>query len=460
MHGAAVCQMSTGPQTILLVDDDKHLVVGASAVLRRAGFDVVTAHSGADGYQKAREVRPDLILCDVMMPPPDGFELRRRLSWASETAEIPFVFLTARGSKSEQISGIADGADDYIVKPFERDELVARIRAVLRRHEQGRVSGLRQGSIQIERLMDLSPDVILLVDGAGAIRLANQRARLVLGGRYDAHLIERRVTEFVAPDHAEQCMTCFADVLASDSCSRMVETEFLTADGTRVPMEASLGHFEWQDGIGVQVTLRDISERKRAERDLRRAHEELARAYDATLEGWAMALELRDRETAGHSARVSTTTVRLARALGVPKDEMVHYFRGAVLHDIGKMGVLDAVLQKPGPLTADERAVMQRHPVYAREMLAPIAYLAPALDIPTYHHERWDGSGYPRGLAGEAIPLAARVFAAVDVWDALRSDRPYRTPMSIRDAQQYLRDQRGRHFDPRVVDTFLSLPLD
>ena len=452
--------MSTATQTILLVDDDKHLVVGASAVLRRAGFDVITAHSGVEGLEKAREAQPHLILCDVMMPPPDGFELRRRLSWASETAGIPFVFLTARGSKSEQISGITDGADDYIVKPFERDELIARVRAVLRRHEQGRASGLRQGSIQVERLMDLSPDVMLLVDRGGAIRLANRRARSLLGGFHDANLVDRRVVEFVAADHVDQCMSCFGDVLASAVCNRMVETEFVMADGTRVPMEASLGHFEWQDGIGVQVTLRDISERKRAERDLRRAHEELARAYDATLEGWAMALELRDRETAGHSARVSTTTVRLARSLGVPEDEMLHYFRGAVLHDIGKMGVPDAILQKPGPLTPDERAIMQRHPVYAREMLAPIAYLAPALDIPVYHHERWYGSGYPLGLEGDAIPLAARVFMVVDVWDALRSDRPYRTAMSIRDARQYLRDQSGRQFDPRVVDAFLALPLE
>ena len=124
------------------------------------------------------------------------------------------------------------------------------------------------------------------------------------------------------------------------------------------------------------------------------------------------------------------------------------------------MGVPDAILQKPGPLTPDERAIMQRHPVYAREMLAPIAYLVPALDIPVYHHERWDGSGYPLGLEGDAIPLAARVFMVVDVWDALRSDRPYRTAMSIRDARQYLRDQSGRQFDPRVVDAFLALPLE
>ncbi len=191
--------------------------------------------------------------------------------------------------------------------------------------------------------------------------------------------------------------------------------------------------------------------------DLHRAKEHLELAYDSTLEGWAKALEMRDSETEGHSQRVTETTLRLAAAMGVHESHWIHIRRGALLHDIGKMGIPDSILNKPAPLDEREWAVMRRHPVYAYDMLAPIDYLRQALDIPYCHHERWDGEGYPRGLRQEEIPLDARMFAVVDVWDALNSDRPYRKAWHTSDTLQYIQDQSGRHFDPRVVDTFLSL---
>ena len=190
---------------------------------------------------------------------------------------------------------------------------------------------------------------------------------------------------------------------------------------------------------------------------LQRAHAELAAAYDATIEGWVRALDLRDRETEGHTRRVVAMTERLARAWGLSEAEIVHLRRGALLHDIGKMAVPDSILLKQDKLTPEEEAIMRRHPLYAYDLLAPIAYLRPALDIPRYHHERWDGSGYPYGLKGEQIPLAARLFAVVDVWDALRSNRPYRRAWSQEEAIAYLRAQRGILFDPRVVDVFLRM---
>jgi HD-GYP domain-containing protein (c-di-GMP phosphodiesterase class II)/HAMP domain-containing protein len=191
--------------------------------------------------------------------------------------------------------------------------------------------------------------------------------------------------------------------------------------------------------------------------DLERASLDLLLAYETTLEGWSRALDLRDRETEGHTQRVADLTVRLARALGVPEDDIVHIRRGALLHDIGKMGVPDAILHKPGPLTEEEWTVMRRHPDLARGLLWPIAYLRPSLDIPYCHHERWDGTGYPRGLRGEEIPLAARIFAVVDVWDALLSDRPYRPAWTRERALQYLREQAGRQFDPDVVRAFVQM---
>lgn len=188
---------------------------------------------------------------------------------------------------------------------------------------------------------------------------------------------------------------------------------------------------------------------------LQRSNLDLTLAYDTTLEGWSRALDLRDKETEGHTQRVADLTLRLARARGIEDAELVHIRRGALLHDIGKMGIPDSILLKPGPLTDEEWVVMRKHPVYALELLSPIAYLRPALDIPYAHHEKWDGTGYPRGLTETQIPLAARIFAVVDVWDALTSDRPYRPAWSPEKALAYIRDQAGRHFDPAVVEVFL-----
>lgn len=217
----------------------------------------------------------------------------------------------------------------------------------------------------------------------------------------------------------------------------------------------------------IPVVSRELTEakerlaRREAERTVREREQqallELAAAYEATVEGWSNALDLRDRETDGHSRRVTELTMRLARAMGVGDAECVHIRRGALLHDIGKMGVPDGILHKPAALTPAEWEIMRRHPTYAFELLSPIEYLRPALDIPYCHHERWDGSGYPRGLRGEEIPLAARIFAAVDIWDALRSDRPYRAAWSDRRTRDYLASLSGTHLDPGVTEAFLGL---
>ena len=185
--------------------------------------------------------------------------------------------------------------------------------------------------------------------------------------------------------------------------------------------------------------------------------EELQTAYEATLQGWVRALDLRDKETEGHTRRVTALTQELAREMGVDEEELVHIKRGALLHDIGKMGIPDGILLKPGGLTQKERELMMQHPSLAYEMLSPIEFLKPATDIPYCHHEKWDGSGYPRNLRGEEIPFAARIFAVVDVWDALTSERPYREPMDTAEVRQHIREGAGSHFDPQVVDAFLKI---
>lgn len=190
---------------------------------------------------------------------------------------------------------------------------------------------------------------------------------------------------------------------------------------------------------------------------LQASNEELQEAYHATLEGWVRALDLRDKETEGHTKRVTALTEKLARKMGMDENALVHIQRGALLHDIGKMAIPDGILLKPAALSPEERTLIEMHPVYAYEMLTPIRFLSPALDIPYCHHEKWDGTGYPRGLSGDTIPLAARIFAVVDVWDALVSDRPYRKAMKPEDVKRKLREDSGRHFDPQVVDAFLEL---
>lgn len=191
--------------------------------------------------------------------------------------------------------------------------------------------------------------------------------------------------------------------------------------------------------------------------NLNQTNTELTEAYDTTLEGWSRALDMRDRETEGHTRRVAEMTIKIARELNIPEEEIVHIRRGALLHDIGKMGIPDSILLKPGPLSEKEWEIMRTHATRAYELLNPISYLRAALDIPLHHHEKFDGSGYPQGLKGEDIPLAARVFAVVDVWDALTSDRPYREAWTAKKSLDYIREQSGKHFDPNVVDVFLNL---
>ena len=225
----------------------------------------------------------------------------------------------------------------------------------------------------------------------------------------------------------------------------------------RAPLEADAEWLNFLETLAGQAAIA-IDSAQLFDR-IQRSNVELKLAYERTIEGWSRALDLRDKETEGHSQRVTEMTMRLARALGITNSELVHIRHGALLHDIGKMGVPDAILLKPGQLNAEEWETMQKHPTLAYEMLLPIEYLRPALDIPYCHHEKWDGTGYPRGLKGEAIPLSARIFAIVDVYDALTNDRPYRKAWTREKTLDYIKEQAEKHFDRRVVNIFISSNL-
>ncbi len=313
---------------ILIIDDEPSGRRALESLLLGQGYGLAFACNGSEGLSLARRLEPDLIVLDVMMPEMDGLEYLRVVRGNPRLAEIPIILVTALDDRSSRLAGLEAGADDYIVKPFDRIELRTRIRTIIR------LNRFRK----LQQALSLSEE-----------------------------------------------------------------------------------------------------------------------AYEATLEGWVRALDLREHELEGHSQRVAEMTVRLARVLGIEPDELVHIHRGALLHDIGKIAIPDAILRKAGPLSESEWEIMRRHPEYARSMLEPIAYLRPALQIPYCHHERWDGKGYPRGLKGEEIPRAARIFTAVDIWDALMSDRPYRIRWEGEQVRSYLRANAGVIFDPEVVATFLEI---
>ena len=320
---------------VLIVDDEYIGRETLQSVLEGEGYQLEMAENGFQAIEKAKQLLPDVILLDVMMPGMTGFEVCQRIRTDPQIAEIPIIILTALDDRESLLNALKAGADDFISKPFDRYELRARLLGITRLN------------------------------------------------RYQKLLQERA--------------------------------------------------------------------------KLREANAQLLNAYEATIEGLSHALDLRDRETEGHSRRVTEVTVKLAQALDINEDEITHIRRGALLHDIGKIGIPDSILHKPDTLSEDEWVTMRKHPQFAYNMLSHIEYLHPALAIPYNHHEKWDGTGYPRKLKGEEIPMSARLFAIADVWDALTSNRPYRDAWTAEQALAYIREQSGKHFDPQVVDLFFQV---
>jgi HD-GYP domain-containing protein (c-di-GMP phosphodiesterase class II) len=223
----------------------------------------------------------------------------------------------------------------------------------------------------------------------------------------------------------------------------------------RTPLDADQDWLNFMETLGGQAAI--AIDNAMLFKNLQLSNRELTLAYDKTIEGWSRALDLRDKETEGHSRRVAEMTIKLASQMNIPQPELINIRRGAILHDIGKVAIPDIILLKAGPLTDEEWITMRRHPQIAIELLTSISHLEPALAIPRSHHEKWNGTGYPDNLAGKNIPLAARLFAVVDVYDALTSDRPYRRAWSQMDAMKYIRDQAGAHFDPHIVSAFIEM---
>jgi response regulator RpfG family c-di-GMP phosphodiesterase len=412
--------------------------------------------------------------------------------------------VTALDDRDSRLQGIEAGADDFITKPIDRTELRARVHSITRLNRYRRLQEERsklERQVQrlnalraIDRAITASVDLhvtlnILLqqVTGqlavdAAAVLLFNPHTQVleyIAERGFWTQLIEHkslRLGEGLAGQAVLDGSRVSVPNLAAVPADQM-QADLQRAESFKayfgVPLVAKgkvvgvlevfhrtlfTPDLEWLDFLDALAHQAAIAiDNHRLFDGLQRSNLDLILTYDATIEGWSRALDLRNEEVEGHTLRVAEMTLQLARELGIEESELVHLRRGALLHDIGKLGVPDSILLKPGELTDEEWIVMRKHPAYAHTLLSPISYLRPALVIPYCHHEKWDGSGYPRGLNGEQIPLAARIFAVVDVWDELSSDRPYRPRWPEDKIISHMKAESGKHFDPRAVEAFLRM---
>ncbi len=331
---------------VLIVDDEEAIREVVSTLLETQGYDCRAVGNGRLAVEHLKAASADVVLSDMLMPEMDGLQL---LSWLrSHDAEIPMIMVTAMHDVSTALEAIRCGAYDYILKPFEKDQLFLSVRRAL------------------------------------------EHRRLLLENRHYQRNLEQLVEERTG--------------------------------------------------------------------QLKKALSELEQSYDATLEALGGALDLKDSETVGHCKRVTAFTMVMAKTMKLPLETLPQIARAAFLHDIGKMAIPDRILQKPGPLNDEERAIMRTHCEIGHKMLLRIPFLSEAAEIVLSHQEFYDGSGYPRGLRGEQIPLGARIFAVADAVDAMLSDRPYRKALSVDHARKEVKRCTGTQFDPKVVEVFLSLP--
>ena len=447
---------------ILLIEDD----LAHAELIQRAFEDrgnetrLTVAHTLSEAREQLNEFQPELIIADWRLPDGDSSEL---LLDDPDHPTPPIIIMTSYGSERNAVDVIKSGALDYIVKSSESMTDMPHIaeRAIdqwktMQEKEKIQVQ-LTESEAQFRLLAENSSDMISKHDTEGTFLYVSPACVTILGYEPDK-LIGKSVTPLVHPDDAKQIIDLLStpewnDITVTvDYRARHKKGEYIWIETTaRLFFDEISGRQEFQ------ASSRNITERKESEEALQRAHDDLQEAYDKTIEGWVRALDLRDKETEGHTQRVTEMAIKLAKAIGRTEDEITHIRRGALLHDMGKMGIPDEILQKPGPLTDSEWEIMRRHPELAYQMLSRINYLKEAITIPYYHHERWDGSGYPHKLKGKDIPLHARLFAVVDVWDALSSDRPYRKRMPHKEVVEYLQKESGRLFDPEMIAKLIPL---
>jgi len=494
--------------SILLVEAGTTSLQGLEAAFEEPEYTVIHAKAHDEALQCLQHNPCAAVLFDIHAPGDDAFATARAIKATEGLRHTPILFLSATPlDEAAMLKGYAAGAVDFLVQPFSAGVVRAKVAALVRhsRDIAGRtvdntVTERRMQQLQarhkIDRAIIDSIDLrhtlnvlvgqvatLMAVDAVSVLLLNDhtqtleystsigfrtpflQHTLLQVGKghagravleRHPVHIsdLSRQPGEFSrAPLLAtEEFVSYLAVPLVTKGCVEGVMELF-----TRTPFTPTTQWLELLDELAGQAAV--AIRHNQTLNGLQQTNTHLMLAYDSIIEGWSRALDRRDGAAEGHTLRVCETMVNLARQLRMSREELVQVKRGALLHDIGKMAIPDSILQKPGPLSDQEWSEMRRHPEYALELLSPIDCLRSSLDIPYCHHEKWDGSGYPRGLRGDQIPLAARVFAVVDVWDALRSDRPFRRGWNEADARAYIEAGSGTHFDPTVVQAFSRMQM-
>lgn len=476
------------PLRVLLAEDEALLAKDIEYKIKRMGHEFAGyAVSGETAVALAHQHKPNLVLMDIRLHGQmDGIEAAQRIR---NEFDIPIVFITAYADDETLQRAKTAEPYGYILKPVELRELSTVIEMATYKHAAEK-ERLRQ--LQYLSAMRAIDDAILtqqdftqilqialeqialnLKVAAAAVLLRNPYTQTIsyvaqygldpsilkldaqpIGLGYAGQVAlsgQRLFTSELKGFYGHQYFSCYAalPMLCKGETLGVLEIYHTNA----FPQDD-----DWLNFLEMLVNQTAIAvDNASMLQRLVETNLNLTQAYDTTIMGWSKALELRSLETAGHCQRVTDLTMKLARALQVAPYELEHIRRGALLHDIGKMGIPDKILLKQGPLTRAERQIIQKHPVYAYEMLSAIPFLRPALTIPYAHHEKWDGSGYPLGLRGERIPLAARIFAIIDVFDAMSSDRPYQSARPLAEVLNFLQEQTGKHFDPQVSEAFFKL---
>jgi putative nucleotidyltransferase with HDIG domain len=500
-----------GQASILLVEDEGIVAKDLEMTLTRLGYNVLAiASTGKRAVELALTKQPELVLMDIHLPGEmDGVEAYTQIV---AQQDVPAIYITAYADDVTLQRAKTTGPLGFLLRPFTERDLASVIEIALYKHAMEKSRQALYEALQLQeqqlrnRVLRLTAmraiDQAIITDtnlhnvlqvilgqicqslqaDAAAVLLLNPFSRtLEYVSSQGFHSDEpappyfRMGEGYAGQIASEQQPLQISELKAAPK--KGVPAAWLTTEGfvcyqgwpliakgqVRGVLEvfhrqAFLPGSDWLEFLEALADQTAIAiDNASMLEAMQRSHMDLVQAYNATIEGWARALELRDRETIGHSRRVTDLALHLADALGFRGEDLGHIRRGALLHDIGKMGIPDNILLKPGPLDPEEWEIMRQHPSYAYELLSPIPFLHPALDIVFFHHEKWDGSGYPRGLKGEEIPLAARIFAIVDVWDALLSDRPYQKAWPQEQVVEYIGSQSGKYFDPHIVEVFLDL---
>jgi putative two-component system response regulator len=442
--------------SLLVVEDDPTMQLALREVLEREGYHVDTASNGNSALEIMETHPPDLILSDTLMPGMDGFELLEAVRSKPAGENLPFIFLTAATSHEAKSTGNALGADDYITKPITSRELLTTIQDCLRQDSKLRTSQ-KMPEDNRTTLLVVEDDLAMLVALRDILEGAGYRVFTATHGESALELFQEKRPSLILSDISMPVMDGVAlfEAIRARPGGTAIPFIFLTARGTREDVFAgmSLGA---DDYITKPVTSQELLSAVNAR--LKRTDElllaQLKVAYKASLLALSNAIEARDQYTHDHVLRIASYAQALAKELHWDEAACETLEFGAILHDIGKLDVPVSILLKPGPLTPSEWEQMRRHPAHGAHMLEGIDYLASAVPIVLYHHENWDGSGYPEGLEGNDIPLGARLLSVVDSFDAMTSSRPYRKAISAQDAFDEIIGLAGIKYDPFITQAF------